>query len=246
MAFILYEFTFTNGKKYIGQTVRKMSARLSQHRASVLRGSKLAVHCAWRKHGEPSVHIIGEYESAEALHAAEIAAIAERNTLSPNGYNLGYGGETAPSKNPSVARKISESNKGRSAPVSNERRSEITAALWASEEYRKNRKAKAIPLSTEQRLAKAEKMREVWAKRKADGWKISEETKAKLRKVPRTAKQIEAVREANKRRKGKVTVSDETRAKIAAKTKAAWQDKELSARRVAAIKAAAQSKKPPS
>ena len=245
MAFILYELTFPNGKKYVGQTVRSMDIRFRQHRSSAETGSPLAVHCAWRKHGEPSVAVLGEYDDADTLHAAEVKAIADRGTLSPHGYNLGFGGETAPSKNPDVAKKISERTKGRKAPMTGEERSVVTAALWQTDEYRKAQTdaQKARWADADAKAAQSQRLKAAWAKRKAEGWQMPEETKAKMRKREFSAETRAKMSAAAKARK-RVSVSDETRAKLSGRTKAAWQDKELSERRVSAIKATAAIKWP--
>src|SRR5258707_2123341 len=103
----IYRLTFASGKSYIGQTVRALETRMVAHRTQARRGSLLAVHCAWRAHGEPLIEVLGQYDNIEALHAAEITAIQECGTLSPGGYNVSYGGDTAPSTRPEVAAKIS-------------------------------------------------------------------------------------------------------------------------------------------
>lgn len=112
-AYILYMLTFSSGKKYVGQTVQGINLRVRDHRKAAMGGSQLLVHKAWRAHGEPTVSVLCQCESHEELHKAEIEAIAANGTLSPDGYNLSFGGETAPSINPDVARKISASLKGR-------------------------------------------------------------------------------------------------------------------------------------
>lgn len=104
---ILYRLTFANGKRYIGISERDtVSVRLSQHRYMSKNGSKLPVHCAWRKHGEPACEVLAHF-CEENLYAAEIAAIREQNTLVPSGYNILEGGQKSPALNESVKKKIS-------------------------------------------------------------------------------------------------------------------------------------------
>jgi len=236
----LYQLTFSNGKVYIGQTVRSMHIRLSQHRTAANRGNLLPVYCAWRKYGEPSVTILGEYDTPDALHEAEIAAIAEHGTRIPNGYNIAFGGKISSTKCPEVARKISEKAKGRKID-NTERRKEIARGLWQSDEYKKAQSeaqsASWVGDNNERRLAARERMNAVWAKRRAEGWKLPEETKAKLRAIPVSEETRAKMSAAAKGRK-RGPMSEETRMKISAKTKAAWQDKELSEKRVAAIRKA--------
>lgn len=242
MSFILYKLKFPNGKCYIGQTVRKMSIRISQHRTAANRGSMLPVHCAWRKHGEPSVGVMSEYECAEDLHQAEIAAIQDVGTLCPNGYNLGFGGETAPSTNPDVAQRIREKAIGRKIDNA-ERRSEIATELWQSEDYRANMSASLKAAWTdERREATSAKFKKMWAKRKEEDWSMSEATKKKLRNAPVSDEARAKMSAAAKKRKRK-PVSDETREKLSARAKEAWQDKELTERRISAIRRAKQGAK---
>lgn len=239
MDYLLYRLTFSNGKSYIGQTVRGMNIRLAQHRTATNRGSSLAVHCAWRKYGEPSVSIIGEYDSADALHAAEIAAIQNYGTLSPMGYNVGLGGETAASKSPTVAAKISEKAKGRKID-NTPRRQEIARELWQSDDYREaqslSQKASWSDREDRRALASA-RTKAMWVKRKADGWVMPESTKAKLAKKA-VSEETRAKMSAAAKRRGAPKLSAEARAKLSQRAKEAWQNPELTERRVASIKAA--------
>lgn len=103
---ILYKLTFASGKLYIGVTESKsMTRRLAQHRYKAKQGSKLPVHLAWIKHGEPEVEILQRTEG-DALYQAEIDAIKQHGTITPNGYNLLGGGQKSPALNKSVAEKI--------------------------------------------------------------------------------------------------------------------------------------------
>lgn len=242
VAFILYRLTFPNGKIYIGQTVRSMKTRLAQHRTAANRGSSLAVHCAWRKHGEPSVCIIDEYGSQEALHAAEIAAIQSEGSLSPNGYNVGLGGETAPSKSPEVRAKIGAKSKGR-IPNTTEERSEIARKCWQSEEYRENQREaqRARWCDPSKRAEQSEKIKAAWGRRKAAGYTVSEATKAKLSSRPVSAETRAKMSAAAKARK-RTPVSEETRRKLSERAKEAWQNPDVTTRRVAAIKATVERK----
>ncbi len=236
--YYLYQLTFSNGKVYIGQTVRTMNVRIAQHRTAAKRGSNLPVHNAWRKHGEPSVSILLECDCAETLHQAEIDMIRKCGTLVPDGYNLSLGGETAPSKSPEVAAKISAKAKGRKI-ADTSAVSEGVRRNWQSNEYRK----KVIDgvnaaWSDEDRKKKAsDRSKAMWAKRRSSGWVMPEGTKQKLSNrvvSEETRAKMSAAAKARTDRKH----SHETRAKIAAATKNAWQDEEITERRVSAIKQA--------
>mgnify|MGYP007100070939 CR=1 FL=1 len=236
MPHILYKLTFPNGKIYIGQTVRKMQTRFSQHRKSAAGGSLLPVHCAWRKHGDPSVEIMAEYGSHQELHAAEIAAIRTLNARVPNGYNLSYGGETAPSKAPEVRAKIGLKSRGRKQNP--EVKSAAAKKMWESEEYRANNIAASLASwSDERRKAASDRAKAFWAARKDSGWSMPEETRAKLGQKtvsPEARANMSVAAKARKR----TPRSEETKAHIRAATKAAWQNEEITERRLAAIRAA--------
>jgi hypothetical protein len=244
VAYLLYKLSFASGKDYIGQTVRSMNIRLAQHRTAANRGSLLAVHCAWRKHGEPSVLIIGEYETPEELHAAEIAAIRDCGTISPGGYNVGLGGETAASSAPLVRAKIAEKARGRKID-NTPRRKEIARELWQSEDYR-TRQSEAQRAAWDDPQKRAERSavsKAFWAKRKAAGWVMPEETKAKLKGQVRSDESRAKMSVSAKNRGPRPAVSEETRRKLSERAKEAWQNPEVTARRVAAIKASAERNK---
>lgn len=192
MKYRLYKLTFSSGKSYIGQTIGKIRTRMVRHRQGVKWGSKLAVHNAWRKYGEPKFEIIGEYESHEDLHKAEIKAIKEYNTFVPNGYNLSEGGDTAPSKNPIVAAKISELAKGR---LHSEKTKKLLKKKlkerWQDPEYQeKVSKGLKKSWTEEKRKERSILLKKIWAERKSKGFKVSEETKSKLSNRVRSQEEI--------------------------------------------------------
>lgn len=235
--YYLYQLTFSNGKAYIGQTVRNMDVRMAQHRTAANRGSNLLVHNAWRKYGEPSVSILLECDCVEQLHQAEIDMIRDCGTLVPHGYNLGLGGETAPSKSPEVAAKISAKAKGRKI-VDTSAVSEGMRLKWHNEEYRqKVSDGLKASWDSEMRQEASVRAKKMWDTRKANGWSMPDATKDKLSKKvisDETRAKMSAAAKARKDRKH----SPETRAKISAATKRAWQDEQLTDRRVSAIKQA--------
>lgn len=250
----LYLLTFSSGKSYVGQTVRTMQKRLQQHRAAARRGSDLPVHCAWRKYGEPDALVIGEYETQEELHRAEVEAIASLGVLSPGGYNVSVGGDTAPSKNPEVAKKIAARAKGRkhadtSAWV------ESTTRQWQDAGYRGKVLAGVHTSFTEDRREHlSATSRAMWAKRRAEGWTMPEETKAKIRhrvfsdeaiaKMSASAKARGISPEQRKKmaeaQRGlpRAPHSEERRKNMSTGIKAAWADPIKRERLMAARKAA--------
>ena len=233
---ILYVLNFANGKKYVGQTRREMKTRLLSHKWQAECGdSQLAVHNAWRKHGEPSVEIISEtFDSDEDLNQAEIDLIKELNTLSPNGYNLSYGGETAPSKNPEVAKKISEKARGRNNQDV-DKLSKISEERWQDPEYREKVSAGLKASWTpEKREARSKKMKELWAKKKADGWVMPESQKEKMRGKVFSEETRKKMSESAKKR-GAPQIGEEGRRKLSEATKAMWADPEKKAERLKQI-----------
>lgn len=239
--YILYKLTFKSGKSYIGQTVRKMQTRFYQHRADANRGSQLPVHCAWRAHGEPDLNVIGTYGSHAELHEAEIDAIASHNTLAPNGYNLGYGGETAPSKNPDVAKKIAEKATGRKIADTSTMSSAVKAR-WKNEESReKMLDGMKACWTDDMRKAAGERLKARWGDRKSEGWEMPESTRKKLAGrvfSDETKAKMSASAKARKREPR----SKETCKKISLHVAQSWKDPEAKSKRSEAISKALKEK----
>ena len=240
--YILYKLVFASGKAYIGQTSRTMNKRMTQHRRSARKDSLLPVHCAWRKYGEPEISVVAEFDTQDELHAAEKAAIIALGTLTPQGYNVSYGGETAPSKNPEVAAKIGAKQLGR--------RFEDTTAwsnalkeLWKDADYRqKVSDGLKAAWTDEKRLKRSEFSKSVWEKRKEAGYSMSEETKQKLATYERTPEARAKMSESAKARK-RTPRDDSTKQKIAGKTASSWQDPEIRAKRLASMQLAREKRK---
>jgi group I intron endonuclease len=93
---IIYKITnMTNGKIYIGQTIRNLDVRKAEHKSSALNSDKnYPLYNAMVKYGFDnfSFEVIDTAESTEQLNIAEQKWIAQLNTISPNGYNLENGG----------------------------------------------------------------------------------------------------------------------------------------------------------
>lgn len=89
---IIYKITNKiNGKSYIGQTTLILEERMTKH-FSKNSGCPI-MEKAIKKYGKDNfdIEILGTFLE-ELLDLAEIAAIKEYGTLSPNGYNLTEGG----------------------------------------------------------------------------------------------------------------------------------------------------------
>ena len=220
----LYKLVFDSGKAYIGQTIRAMNVRIAQHRQSARNGSLLPVHCAWRKHGEPVVSVVAEFETQAELHAAEKASIIAVGTLAPHGYNVSYGGDTAPSTNPDIAAKISQKAKGRKYKDTTAW-SDASTEKWKSDEYRqKVSDGLKAAWSDEKRLATSERIRTFWEGRKVNGWKMPESTKQKLAQKVVT-KEARARMSASAKARKREPVGEETRKKMSENTKRIWAER---------------------
>ncbi|MNO83882.1 hypothetical protein D3C76_752080 [compost metagenome] len=236
----LYKLTFKSGKSYVGQTIRKLKVRIAAHRNAARIGSKLAVHCAWRSHGEPEIEILGEFQSHAELHAAEIEAIVTHKTLSPNGYNIGHGGETAPSKNPDVAKRISERLKGKKHTDT----AQFHKALkkrWSDPEGReKMLEGMRTCWTVSMKMAASERAKIRWEQRKQEGWTMPESQKEKLRNKNISDETRSRMSESAKRR-GPNPVSDESRIKMSENAKRSWNDAKIRDKRLKSLKASFES-----
>lgn len=146
----IYRLDFPNGKSYIGLSAVTAAARFYGHKRRAEQGStKGILYNAWRKYGEPTLVVLAIVENSE-LAATEIRAIAAFNTISPNGYNLSFGGDTSPVLNKEVRAKIKVSMEARWKDpefqenrnlVSKIKQSSSMKARWKDPEYR----AKTLP-----------------------------------------------------------------------------------------------------
>lgn len=87
---VIYLLTFSDGRKYVGQTV-DLRARLTRHRTAARAGAKVHVSMAWAQLGEPAVSELCRVPRSE-LDAMERRFIALHNTTFPNGLNRDSGG----------------------------------------------------------------------------------------------------------------------------------------------------------
>jgi group I intron endonuclease len=170
-----------NNKPYFGQTRQSPNRRWSQHKQAAKNGGKMILYNAIRLHGVENFtfEVIYECETLEELNAKEIEYISINNSLTPNGYNAGKGGDNY-EKTPETCAKLSASNKGR----------------IISEEWRKNlsiaSKGRKITEETRIKMQKAQK-----------GRIITEETKQKLRQINLGKKQTsETIAKKSEARKG--------------------------------------------
>jgi group I intron endonuclease len=170
-----------NNKPYFGQTRQSPNRRWSQHKQAAKNGGKMILYNAIRLHGIENFtfEVIYECETLEELNAKEIEYISINNSLTPNGYNAGKGGDNY-EKTPETCAKLSASNKGRI--ISEEWRKNISVAI----------KGRKITEETRIKMQKAQK-----------GRIITEETKQKLRQINLGKKQTsETIAKKSESRKG--------------------------------------------
>jgi group I intron endonuclease len=108
---IIYKLTNKiNGLSYIGQTIKNLNQRISQH----LIPKKNYISNAIKKYGIESfdISIIDQAENQDILNEKEEYWISYYNTVCPHGYNLTYGGNQS-IRSERTRRKMSESKQGK-------------------------------------------------------------------------------------------------------------------------------------
>lgn len=86
-----------NSKVYVGQTIRALGERWAGHKCDAINGRKSTAICnAIRKYGADSFYIelLEDNIPYSLLDEKEIEYIREYNSVSPNGYNISFGGQT--------------------------------------------------------------------------------------------------------------------------------------------------------
>lgn len=111
----VYSIThIVTGKTYIGQTTLKARRRWSRHICQKDSQGRSAIKSAIGKYGKESFafSVIDIAESQKQLDYKEIFWISKMNTLSPNGYNLGMGGNGKGKVSAETCKKISAAKRG--------------------------------------------------------------------------------------------------------------------------------------
>ncbi len=82
-----------NGKSYVGQTTTAMSTRWRVHCRKSKRDCPL-ISAAIQKHGKDNftIQIVGLYSNIDQLNDAEEYFIQYYNSMTPDGYNIAFGG----------------------------------------------------------------------------------------------------------------------------------------------------------
>ena len=178
-----------NGKVYIGYTQKSLDKRIIEHKSNSKKGSHYLLHKAIQKYGIDAFHWEIIFESKDKnylLKEMECYFIKEYNSYFENncGYNMTYGGQggmtdkthTEETKNklkfarnkrdvePMLGKKHSDESKikmSESRKSNPDRFMQASIAGKISAEKRKN--------NLEYTLKQSEKMKEIWASRKALG-----------------------------------------------------------------------------
>jgi group I intron endonuclease len=178
-----------NGKVYIGYTRKSLEKRIIEHKSNSKKGSHYLLHKAIQKYGIDAFHWEIIFESKDKnylLEEMESYFIKEYNSYFENdcGYNMTYGGQggmtdrthTEETKNklkfarnkrqiePMLGKTHSDESKNKMSLARQNNPDRFIQASIAgkiSAEKRKN--------NVEYKLKQSEKMKEVWASRKALG-----------------------------------------------------------------------------
>jgi group I intron endonuclease len=210
---IIYKIeNLINGKIYIGQTIKSLSNRVSEHIKS-----NSYIGNALRKYGIQSfvTSVIDEADTKEILKEKEKYWIKTLDCKAPNGYNLTDGGDGAIGvfQSEETRRKRSETLKGRPRPDLSERNRNNKG---------KPAHNKGIPMLEEQKLKISKTL--VGRKRTTPIWNkgLTKETDERVKQMGENYKGHTVSEETKKKislaRKGH-TLSDESKQKLSDKLK---------------------------
>ena len=157
----VYILLFSNGKRYVGQTIGTVENRLKRHWYDVDYGCMYLVHKAMRKYGKDGVRIeksFTVYGQQKDLDSAEDSNILRYNTVVPHGYNSKRGGSHGEFSE-EVKSRLSALRKGKRH--SDRTKAKIAAAMKGkpkSEEHKikisKANKGRSLPPRSEEHKAK--------------------------------------------------------------------------------------------
>lgn len=215
---MVYLLTFSSGMKYVGQTIRPLKTRMAAHRARLKQGSKFPLYLEWAKCGEPDASALELCATIEELNAAEEKWIASESTIAPNGLNVAAGGLKSASQHIASGGKISAALRGgRHTEESRKKVSEASKQHWQDPEYRaKVSDGVKASMTPERRREMGEHSKKVHTGRKRSAETI-EKLKGRVFSDDARAKMSESAK-----KRVRTPMSQETKEKIAAKTKAFW------------------------
>lgn len=156
---LVYRLTNTvNGKVYIGQTTKPLAVRWASHVSARRSKCRLVAH-AILKYGPGTfkVEALGYCPDRETLDEAERLFIEVHGSLSPGGYNLSSGGESAFTHSPETCQRKSEAHRRRyQDQAQRERQSRNAKIHWARPEVKtKAAQSQAAAWTPEARAAQS-------------------------------------------------------------------------------------------
>jgi group I intron endonuclease len=181
---ILYKLDFTNGKSYIGITLKSLHYRLKEHAKRVKLGDGDGIHNAWRKHGEPTSYVLAVL-CKDDIYETEKRAIKIFNTKFPNGYNLTDEGEGVAGKivTDETKAKLRNANLGKKASLETKAKmSKAGIGRICSEETRRKIGAKN-KINSKGYVKSAETIEKLRLLSIGRTHTVSEESKVKMRLV---------------------------------------------------------------
>ena len=155
-----------NGKRYVGQTVDTVEGRWGEHVSAAKRGrGSRILGAAIQKYGVDAFthELLDVVTTQEGADAAERAWIGQRRTLSPNGYNLSYGGGGPGYHHEESKRLIAESSRNRFRKMTPEQREAFfkkTLHVWTPE---RRLRAKELLKSEEFRKKLVDGQKSFWS-----------------------------------------------------------------------------------
>ena len=162
---IIYKITNTvNGRIYIGQTIKTLAHRWSQHTTSI---KNCPLYNAFRRYGRDKfkMEAICSALSPEYLNELEQYFIKFYDCMAPKGYNLTSGGDSAYTRSEHSRDRQRQAMLGHT--VSDETKAKISATLMGREGVRRGA---VLSEETRQKISAAQV-----------GKKAGEETKARMR-----------------------------------------------------------------
>lgn len=160
---LIYKITNAiNNKVYVGQTIKDLKIRWSQHKSQTRyvgqncnRKICRYLHTSMKKYGIENffIEIIETCQNIGELNSKEVYWIKKLNSLAPNGYNLNYGGDNKKHSERTkklLSEKLSGKNNGMFGKKGSQKQKD-----WLAD-YNKN---KVISDKTLEKMKKAQQLR---------------------------------------------------------------------------------------
>lgn len=141
MPFNLYVIKNTvNDKIYIGQTTKEVEERFNRHKNRARNDQSVtnALYNAFRKYGTENFYVekLCNVNNMDELNELEEFLIQEFNSLTPNGYNVAFGGNNKLHNDVTKAKQSVSSKIQRATPEGKEMMHKLAQDKWDNPEYR--------------------------------------------------------------------------------------------------------------